>query len=57
MRDDPKCSYCGHLKSNHDTGWDAAGCMVAMCHCQSFRDDLHCAPYIKDGYSSAGDPE
>jgi hypothetical protein len=34
---DYKCLYCQHLKSNHDTGWDAAGCMVAMCTCRGYK--------------------
>jgi len=34
---DYKCLYCQHLKSNHDTGWDAAGCMVAMCTCRAYK--------------------
>jgi hypothetical protein len=27
---------CGHKHMNHDTGWDASGCMVAMCTCRAF---------------------
>jgi hypothetical protein len=29
---------CGHTEFNHDTGWDASGCMVSKCYCRAFRD-------------------
>jgi type II secretory pathway component GspD/PulD (secretin) len=30
------CGDCGHALSIHDTGWDAAGCMVNECSCRSY---------------------
>ena len=30
------CMACGHSKGIHDTGWDAAGCMVLTCFCRSY---------------------
>jgi hypothetical protein len=36
---DEPCATCGHPKRNHDTGWDAAGCMMPTCEagCSAFR--------------------
>jgi len=30
------CGDCGHPLFIHDTGWDAAGCMVNECSCRSY---------------------
>ena len=30
------CGDCGHALSIHDTGWDAAGCMVNECSCRFY---------------------
>lgn len=34
---EPRCR-CKHVLSSHDTGWDASGCMVAMCTCRDFHE-------------------
>jgi len=33
-----RCAKCGHPKSMHDTGWDAAGCMVDVCTCRCWEE-------------------
>ena len=33
-----RCAKCGHPKSSHDTGWDAAGCMVGVCTCRCWEE-------------------
>lgn len=35
------CGDCGHALSIHDTGWDAAGCMVGDCSCRTYCEPKH----------------
>ena len=48
---DPRCARCDHLRSDHDTGWDAAGCMIAMCVCQTYL-----SPKLSPRDPSPGEP-